>query len=307
LVYHGLEVKMIFGRVVYLVMIASLLTGGAAIAAGSSAWDSRMASAGRDYRLGRYQEAQDVLEEMLTDAKNSGQQDLQLAEVANNLAEVLSAQGQYEEAEPLYKQAMAIRLQRSGPTSNDLAISITGLADVYRALGRSPEALQLLRRALKIAAHINESRTMGGEFQGDERFLNNLLQNPASIPGSPELARVLVSFGAWYEERGQYDVAVKMYKKVVDILDVPAGQDVSVLYRKPWEGGNDLGQGLIRLADVYMMRSQPVESERLYKQALSYRQRALGVDHPKVAQARKKLAEFYRRENRNSEADELER
>lgn len=275
--------------------------------ADASDWDTRMASAGRAYRLGNYGQAKELLEEMLADIKNTGQLDLRYAEVVNNLAEVLSAEGHHDQAEGLYKQAMAIRLQFLGPTANDLAVSVSGLADVYRAQGRSPEALQLLRRALKIAAHINDTKTQGGEFQGGERFLNSLLQNPASIPGSPELARVLTSFGGWYEEHGQHDMAIKMYKKVVDILDVPAGQDVSILYRKPWEGGNDLGQGLMRLADVYMLQSQPVEGERLYKQALSYREQKFGSQHPKVGQARKKLAEFYRRESRYSEADEVER
>jgi len=296
---------MVFIRSLSLAMTALILT--ATFVSADSDWDDRMASAGRNYRLGLYQEARDALEEMLTEAKNSGQLDLRYAEVENNLADVLSAQGHYDQAESLYKQAMQIRLQMSGPTSSDLAVSITGLADVYRALGRSPEALQLLRRALKIAAHINDTVTQGGEFQGGERFLNSLLQDPASIPGSPELARVLVSFGGWYEERGQYDIAIKMYKKVVAILDVPASQDVSALFRKPWEGGCDLGQGLIQLADVYMLQSQPVESERLYKRALAYRQRALGTDDPRVVQARNKLAEFYRRENRSSEAEEVER
>lgn len=277
------------------------------VLADTTAWDSRMAAAGRAYRLGNFAQSKEILEEMFAEAKSSGQQDLKYAEIANNLGEVLSAQAHYDEAEPLYKEAMAIRLRILGPKASDLAVSVTGLADVYRAQGRSPEAEQSLRRALKIAAHISETRTQGGEFQGDERFLNSLLQDPASIPGSPELARVLASFGAWYEERGQYDIAIKMYKKVIDILDVPAGQDVSILYRKPWEGGYDLGNGLIKLADVYMLQSQPVEGERLYKRALSYRERQFGSQHPKVAQARKKLAEFYRRENRYSDADEVER
>jgi tetratricopeptide (TPR) repeat protein len=272
-----------------------------------SEFEARMASAGRAYRMGNYEQAGSILQDFLVEARTNGQQDLRYAEIVNNLAEVASAQGRLEEAEPLYKEAMALRLKLEGPTARDLALSISGLADVYRLQGRYPEALQLLRRALKIAAHISDTKTMGGEFHGNERFLNNLIQNPATIPGSPELARVLTAFGDWYREQGQYDVAMKMYRKVVDILDVPPERDVSRLYRTPWEGGYNLADGLIRLADVYSAQGQPLESERFYKQALSYTERRFGSGHPQSARALKKLAELYRRESREAEAEELER
>ncbi|HEY9869888.1 MAG TPA: tetratricopeptide repeat protein, partial [Candidatus Obscuribacterales bacterium] len=266
--------------------------------ANSSDFDARMASAGRAYRMGNYEQAESILKDLLSEAKATGQQDLRYAEIVNNLAEVASAQGRLEEAEPLYKEAMALRLKLEGPTARDLALSVSGLADVYRLQGRYPEALQLLRRALKIAAHISDTRTMGGEFHGDERFLNNLIQNPSVVPGSPELARVLTAFGDWYREQGQYDVAIKMYKKVVDILDVPPDRDISRLYRTPWEGGYNAADGLIRLADSYAVQGQPLEGERFYKRALSYAERRFGPQHPQSVQALKKLAEFYRRQSR---------
>lgn len=229
----------------------------------SSDFDAGMASAGSAYRMGNYEQAESLLKDLLAEVRRTGQQDLCYAEVVNNLAEVASAQGRLEQAESLYKEAMALRLKLEGPTARDLALSVSGLADVYRLQGRYPEALQLLRRALKIAAHISDTKTLGGEFHGGERFLNHLIQNPSVIPGSPELARVLTSFGDWYREQGQYDVAFKMYKKLVDILDVPPDRDVSRLYRTPWEGGYNAADGLIRLADSYVVQGQPLEGERL--------------------------------------------
>jgi tetratricopeptide (TPR) repeat protein len=69
----------------------------------------------------------------------------------NNLAALYHSQGKYTEAEPLFKQALAIREQRLGPQHPDTAQSLNNLAGLYQAQGKYAEAEPLYRRALEIS------------------------------------------------------------------------------------------------------------------------------------------------------------
>jgi tetratricopeptide (TPR) repeat protein len=68
----------------------------------------------------------------------------------NNLAGVYYAQGQYEEAEPLFKRAQAIRERVLGPNHPDLATSLETLSLLCRATKREKEAEELEARAARI-------------------------------------------------------------------------------------------------------------------------------------------------------------
>ena len=47
--------------------------------------------------------------------------------------------GRYEEAEPLYRQAMEIRRTALGEEHPDFATSLNNLAELHRAMGRSED------------------------------------------------------------------------------------------------------------------------------------------------------------------------
>ena len=68
----------------------------------------------------------------------------------NNLAGLYQATGRYEEAEPLYRRAVAILEQALGPEHRDVAYYLDRLAGLYQATGRYEEAEPLYRRALVI-------------------------------------------------------------------------------------------------------------------------------------------------------------
>ena len=70
----------------------------------------------------------------------------------NNLAELYKTQGQYAQAEPLYKRSLAIREKALGPDHPDVATSLNSLAELYRATGRVKDAEVLEKRAARIRA-----------------------------------------------------------------------------------------------------------------------------------------------------------
>src|SRR5207302_2016069 len=58
------------------------------------------------------------------------------ARLLNEAGHYLYEQGQYPEAEPLLKQAVAIRGQTLGPEHPDVATSLNHLAELYREQGK---------------------------------------------------------------------------------------------------------------------------------------------------------------------------
>jgi tetratricopeptide (TPR) repeat protein len=68
----------------------------------------------------------------------------------NTLATVYVAQQKYDEAEALYRRAMAIRAKVLGDDHPDVAHTLTNLSLVYSLQRRFGEAEGALRRALKI-------------------------------------------------------------------------------------------------------------------------------------------------------------
>ena len=70
----------------------------------------------------------------------------------NNLAELYRTQGQYAQAEPLYKRALAIQEKALGANHPEVATSLNNLALLYRKTGREIEAKELENRAAAIRA-----------------------------------------------------------------------------------------------------------------------------------------------------------
>ncbi len=70
----------------------------------------------------------------------------------NFLADIYRAQGQYAQAEPLYKRALAIVEKALGPDHPSVAASLENLAALYRATKRDEEAETLEQRAARIRA-----------------------------------------------------------------------------------------------------------------------------------------------------------
>jgi len=68
----------------------------------------------------------------------------------NNLAVLYKPQGQYAQAEPLYKRSLAIMEKALGPDHPDVATSLENMGALYRATKRKKEAKELEARAARI-------------------------------------------------------------------------------------------------------------------------------------------------------------
>ena len=89
---------------------------------------------------------------MRTNEKAHGSEYLGFAADLAILAELYRTQGNYADAEPLLKRALAIVEKLLGPEHPDVAASLNGLAALYNAQGKYAEAAKMEARAKAIRA-----------------------------------------------------------------------------------------------------------------------------------------------------------
>ena len=81
-----------------------------------------------------------------------GSEHLVVAFSLNHLAELYLIQGNYAEAEPLYKRSLAIEEKGLGPEHLNVAQILENYAVVLRGTGRGAEAAKMEARAKTIRA-----------------------------------------------------------------------------------------------------------------------------------------------------------
>jgi len=96
--------------------------------------------------------------------------------------------------------------------------------------------------------------------------------------------------------QGQYDRAIVVAKKALDVAERTVGPDHP-----------NVATSLNNLAALYQAQGQYAQAEPLYKRSLAIREKALGPNHPDVAQSLENLAELYKATNRPTEAEALKK
>lgn len=123
---------------------------------------------------------------------------LNLVNEQDTLAEQYGAQGQYRDAEDLYRQMFAIYEQPQGP--NHLATSVSGNNPVYiqQSQNKMTEAEQLMKRALALL----------------EQKLG---------PDHPAVAHTLNSLGKFYLKQQRHAEATPQFQRALSIFERTLG------------------------------------------------------------------------------------
>ncbi|MEB3178333.1 MAG: tetratricopeptide repeat protein [Nostocaceae cyanobacterium] len=179
-----------------------------------------------------------------------------LASSYNNLAGLYDAMGRYDEAEPLYKQALELRKHLLGENHPSTATGYGNLAGLYHAMGRYDEAEQMYKQALELTKHL-----LGENHPSTATSHNNL--------------------ALLYSSMGRYDEAEQMYKQALELTKHLLG-----------ENHPDTAQSYNNLALLYYAMGRYDEAEPLYKQALELTKHLLGENHPNTVTFRKNWEMF---------------
>lgn len=210
-------------------------------------------------------------------------------------ARALRDAGQYREALPLAKQALAIRERELGPDAVRVADALHQVALVLDALHEYAEAEPINRRALAIRetllgpdhpdvalslfnlAWLTKSRQ---DFVGAEALYRRALdiQERAFGPDHAEVASTLNDLAVLLNQTGRYDEAI-------------AGHQRALIIRERDGNGDGVALSLNNLARVHMNKGDYDSAADTYRRSVSHWEAAAGRDHPRVANALEGLAQ----------------
>jgi tetratricopeptide (TPR) repeat protein len=224
---------------------------------------------------------------------------LDVATSLSRLGTLYYKQGRYRRAEPLMKQALAIREQQLGRDHLSTATSLNNLALLYRAMGRYEAAEPLYLEALAISKaqlgdrHPNTTvslnnlallyDSMGRYAAAEPLYLEALAIRKAELGDRhPDTATSLNNLAGLYESMGRYEAAEPLYLEALAIKKAELGD------RHP-----DTATSLNNLAGLYESMGRYEAAEPLYLEALAIQKEQLGDRHPDTATSLNNLAVLY--------------
>jgi len=243
--------------------------------------------------------------------KKLGEEHPRYAASLNNLAELYRTMGRYDQAEPLYKQALVINKKALGEDHPDYATSLNNLALIFDSMGRYDQAEPLYKRALDI-----KGNTLGEEHPGYATSLHNLaglyksmgrydqaeplykqaldIRKKTVGKEHPNYATSLNNLAALYRSMGRYDQAKLLYKHAAVIWKNTLGEEHP-----------DYAAPLNSLALIYHSMGRYDQAEPLFKQASMILKKTLGEEHPDYATSLNNLADLYYSTGRYDQAETL--
>jgi len=191
------------------------------------------------------------------------------AELRYTMARVYLALCEYDEAETLHREALAIRRQMRGNEHAEVAESLHGLARTLESHGRAAEAEPLYSEALAI-----RRKVLGNEHADVAASLNGL-------------ASSLESLGKLSEAEAMFREALAMRRKLF-------GQEHP-----------DVATSLDGLAYTLGKAGKLAEAEWLEREALAMRRKLFGTDHPELSSSVSALAQILSWNGKFAEAESL--
>jgi CHAT domain-containing protein/Tfp pilus assembly protein PilF len=228
-------------------------------------------------------------------------------EELNARAGTLYEEGRYKEAVPVAQEALQVAEQTFGPERPQVAVSLNGLAEMYRAGGRYAEAVPLVVRALGIleksfgpndrdvATTLNNLAGLykaQGKYQEAEPLYQRALGIREKVfgPEHQEVATSLNNLAELYDAEGRYDQAEPLLQRALAIQE-----------KSP--DGLATANVLNNLAALYQAQSRYALAEPLLQRALAIQEKSLGPEHIAVANSLNNLAALYEAQGRYAEAE----
>ncbi len=269
---------------------------------------------GSAYRnLGLLDKAEPHFRKALEISRRPGADAATLAASLNAWAVLRQDRGDYDEAERLHLEALAIRRKALGDAHPDVATSLSNLAAGLDAKGAYDKAEGLHREALAIRrkalgdAHPHVATSLSnlaavlhdkGAYDEAEGLHREALAIWRKTLGDahPDVATSLGSLAVVLSTKGAYDEAERLHREALAILRKSLGDEHPVV-------ATSVGN----LAEVLRAKGAYDEAEGLNREALAIRRKALGDEHPDVALSLSNLAAVLHAKEASDEAERLQR
>ena len=245
--------------------------------------------------------------------KALGAHHLEVGISLTNLAGLYLSQGQYAQAKPIAKRALAIYEESVGPIHRHVATGLYTLALLYKAEGLYAQAEPLFIDALKIrertlgpdhpdvATIQNELailyRIQGQYAQAEPLFKRSLAIHEKKLgTDHPDVATSINNFAGFYMEQGLYAQAELLFKRVLKIREKAFGPDHT-----------DVATAINNLAGVYLEQGQYAKAEPLFRKSMEIKQKKLGPDNLDVAKTLNNISSIYKAKGLYGEAEQLQK
>jgi tetratricopeptide (TPR) repeat protein len=233
------------------------------------------------------------------------------ARILNQAGSYLCANANYNQAEPLFRRALAISERSLGSTHPHVAACLGNLAGLLQATNRLAEAEPLSRRALAIdeqnlgPSHPNVAirlnnlavvlRATNRLAEAEPLFRRALAIDEQNLgPSHPNVALRLINMAGLLKATNRRSEAEPLFRRALSINEQSLGPNHP-----------RVAMALNDLAMLLGATNRQSEAEPLFRRALSIDERSLGPNHPDVAIRLNNLAGLLRDENRLSEAEPL--
>ena len=172
-----------------------------------------------------------------------GENHADVASALNNLGILYRAQSRLDEAESLYKRALAIWEKAIGPNSPTAAFALNNLAVVYTQRGKFDDAIALHERSLAI-----KEKALG--------------------PDHPDVAGTLQNLAENYRHLENLAKSEELDKRALAIREKALGPEHTYV-----------ADSLNNLGNVYAKQSRYAEALELYDRAIAIRDKLHGPNH----------------------------
>ena len=232
-------------------------------------WDHEIAVGDDAYNDSNYVEAEQHYRKSLEVAERLHLSEAQRATSTASVAQCLRYQKKFVEAEPLFREALAIREKVLPPNHPRTALTLEGLGACLYAQNRMDEAEGYFLRALAIRDRLT----------GDDDY---------SCPHGDVLERL----GRLYFRQGKQEKAQAMYERALSIW-VAAKEKCTLIV-----------QVMNDLAALYVSQGKLETAEQMYRTTIPMLEKELGDEEPElVANQRVQLGKTYIAENKFAEAE----
>lgn len=216
-----------------------------------------------------------------------------------------TAEANYPEAETHIRRALSLAGQTTGKTSTISGRISRQLANFLISRGRTGEAERYMQRALMVlSGYSGAIPDSEGEYFDANRFATQVIQNPDTIVGSPDVAETLSDFANLRAREGRFNDAERLLRRCVGIYAQGSAAAGDLLNYVP-DALLRLFDCQRRLGDALSRQGKFLEAESMYKTYVETVRKEKGAS-PELAEALGYLSSFYRGHNYQSEADAAE-
>ncbi len=259
--------------------------------------------------LGLFEESQPLLDDALGQSEALyGRHSAEVAEVLFEVAELARLRGNYQRAEDLHGEALAIRRDTLPASDPDLAHSLHGLGMARYYSGKYEEAEDALREALAIHEQHFDADAERAAVQSDlgslyhttgrndeaEQAFEASLANFRGLYGDmhPQVASNLNDLGLVYDDAGRMDEARAALTESLSIF--------KQLYP---DGHPFVAETQAQLAGVVAAAGEVQLAETLYRESLDMLEQSVGRQHMLTARVNDSLGVFLLQRGRYDDAE----